>query len=128
MAEDARADVLLVTVTKVESKAVLAAFAGTRPREGQRSIDGRIYFDLGEVNGARVWLTQSEMGSGGMGASLQAVQKGIEALSPAAVVMVGIAFGMNEAKQGIGDVLVTEQLRLYELQRAGKSIVLRGDK
>lgn len=129
---DADADVLLVTATKVESKAVLEAFApGAKP--AGRSIDARIYFDLGTVNGARVWMTQSEMGSGGLGASQQAVAKGIESLSPVAVVMVGIAFGVNEDKQHIGDVLVTEQLRLYDLQRVSTDegqpkIILRGDK
>src|SRR5687768_5296117 len=115
---DPCADVLLVTVTKVESLAVLGVLAqGNQPNP--QSIEGRIYFDLGEVNGARVWLTQSEMGSGGVGASQQAVAKGIVALSPLAVIMVGIAFGINEHKQAIGDVLVTETLRLYDLQRVG---------
>lgn len=33
--------------------------------------------------------------------------------------MVGIAFGVNEAKQHIGDVLVIEHLRLYDIQRVG---------
>ena len=64
-------------------------------------------------------LTQSEMGAGGLGATLQTTHKGIAALQPAAVIMVGIAFGVNEAKQAIGDILVTEQLRLYDLQRVG---------
>ncbi|PSB57640.1 hypothetical protein [Chamaesiphon polymorphus] len=73
------------------------------------------------------------MGSGGVNASLQTVGKGIEALSPTAVIMVGIAFGVNESKQSIGDILVTEQLRLYDLQRVGtqdaqEQISLRGDK
>ena len=45
-----------------------------------------------------------------------------------------IAFGINEEKQAIGDILVTEQLRLYDLQRMGTqeeeqpNIILRGDK
>jgi hypothetical protein len=47
--------------------------------------------------------------------------------------MVGIAFGVNDQKQSIGDILVTEQLRLYDLQRVGLQdgqyeIILRGDK
>ncbi len=131
---DAHTDVLLVTVTKIETMAVLGAFGFKHQSSNVLSIDGRIYFDLGTVNGARVRLTRSEMGSGGLGASQQAVQKGIDALSPSAVVMVGIAFGINEEKQSIGDVLITEQLRPYELQRVGTmesgevSITLRDDK
>lgn len=128
-----RADVLLVTVTKVESKAVLEAFCAAGQKERPEQIDDRTYFDLGTVNGARVWMTQTQMGSSGLGASQQAIEKGIAALSPAAVIMVGIAFGVNEAKQKIGDVLVTKQLRPYDLQRVGTHegqprIVLRGDK
>jgi len=67
-----------------------------------QSLAGRIYFDLGTVNGARVFLTQSETGAGGLGATLQTTHKGITALQPAAVIMVGIACGVNGAKQAIG--------------------------
>jgi nucleoside phosphorylase len=48
--------------------------------------------------------------------------------------MVGIAFGINEEKQAIGDVLVSEQLMLYDLQRVGTDkegnleIIPRGDR
>ena len=128
------ADVLLLTATPVESKTTLQAFAAaTQHKAEPQSLDGRIYFDLGTVNGARVCLTQSEMGAGGLGATLQTTHKGITALQPAAVIMVGIAFGVNAAKQAIGDILVTEQLRLYDLQRMGTAdgqpcIVLRSDK
>ena len=106
---DARADVLLVTATKVESQAVFEAFEALRTAPEAEEEDGRVYFDLGEVSGARVWMTQCEMGSGGLGASQQAVSKGIHSLGPAAVVMVGIAFGMNEL---IGLILAIWQRRL----------------
>src|SRR5262245_55800467 len=128
MAGGTQTDVLLVTVTTVETQAVLKAFGVEGKPDRAKHIDGRVYFDLGTVNGARVWSTQSEMGAGGLGAAQQAVTKGIAALSPVAVIMVGIAFGMNEKKQRIGDVLVTEQLRTYELQRVGARIILRDDK
>jgi nucleoside phosphorylase/tetratricopeptide (TPR) repeat protein len=114
-----QADILLVTVTEMESRAVLAVFEEHAKREAPvREIDGRHYFDLVSVRGARVAMTQSEMGTGGLDASLQTVQKGIDALSPDAVIMVGIAFGVDEAKQAIGDVLISENLRCYELQKA----------
>jgi nucleoside phosphorylase len=128
------ADILIVTVTKVESSAALQAFEKTTDIKAKpQSIDNRIYWNLGSIDNARVFLTQSEMGSGGLNASLQTVGKGIEALSPTAVIMVGIAFGVNDRKQSIGDILVTEQLRLYDLQRVGtqeaqEQISLRGDK
>ncbi|MDX6695055.1 MAG: hypothetical protein QOF02_2658 [Blastocatellia bacterium] len=130
-----QADVLIVTVTKVESQAVLQVFgAATAQAPKSVQIDGRTYQDLGSVKGARVFMAQSEMGSGGVGASLQTVQKGIDALAPSAVIMVGIAFGMNAEKQSIGDILVSKQLLLYELQRVGTNkegqleIIPRGDR
>ncbi len=77
----------------------------------------------------RVFLALTEMGSGGLGASQQAVQKGIEALRPGAVLLVGIAFGVDEKKRRIGDILISQQLQLYDLQRVGPDyIALRGDK
>ena len=49
--------------------------------------------------------------------------------------MVGIAFGVNAKKQSVGEVLISQQLMLYELQRIGtskdnaKSLVIpRGDR
>ena len=124
------ADLLLVTVTKVESRAVLAAFQQATGREAQTlRLDDRIYFDLGQINGASVCLVQSEMGAAGLGAALQTVGKGIAALSPEAVIMVGIAFGMSPDWQAIGDILVSENLRPYELQRVGATQVIpRGDR
>jgi nucleoside phosphorylase/tetratricopeptide (TPR) repeat protein len=128
------ADVLIVTATKVESKAVLQVFqeaTGQAPRAVQ--VGERIYQNLGVVNGMRVLLAQSEMGAGGLGASHQTVQKGIDALTPSAVIMVGIAFGVDPQKQSIGDILVSKQLKLYEPRRVGTDsegrvkIITRGD-
>lgn len=125
-----RTVVLMVTVTDVETHAVLRAFEiATRQKACAVPIDGRVYRDLGKLNGAQIFLALSEMGAGGLGASLQTVQKGIEALKPSAVIMVGIAFGMNDYKQRLGDILISRQLMLYEPQRVGTAeIVPRGDR
>ena len=127
-----QADLLLVTVTKVESLAVLAAFQQHTGQPARIAPRGdKTYHDLGTVNGTRVRLVLSEMGAGGLGGAQQTVSKAIDELGPAAVVMVGIAFGVDEKKQDIGDILVSENLRLYELQRVGakrgqQKIILRG--
>lgn len=125
-----QADVLIVTATPVESKAVIAAFKElTGQMDRLVPIGDRTYRDLGAVGETRVFLALSEMGAGGLGASQQAVQKGIDALRPGAVFLVGIAFGVDEKKQRIGEILVSRQLQLYDLQRVGKDqMVLRGDK
>ncbi|HEU4322354.1 MAG TPA: hypothetical protein VFS21_04315 [Roseiflexaceae bacterium] len=123
-------DVLLITVTKVETRAVMNAFREETGRDSQCvSIDDLVYHDLGKVNGMRIFMAISEMGSGNLGSSQQTVQKAITAIRPSSIIMVGIAFGVNQHKQSIGDILISKQLWLYDLQRVGKDeIVPRGDK
>jgi nucleoside phosphorylase/DNA-directed RNA polymerase subunit RPC12/RpoP len=129
------ADVLIVTVTKIESQSVLDVFSQATGQVAKRvPLDGKMYRDLGVVNEANVFMVRSEMGAGGLGAAQQTVHKGINSLSPAAVVMVGIAFGANENKQTIGDILVSKQIMLYDLQRVStgrggsEKIIPRGDR
>lgn len=130
-----QADILIVTVTKVESQAVMKVFReATGKASKPESIGDRTYHDLGQIEDVRVFMALSQMGSGGLGGTQEAVRKGIEALKPQAVIMVGIAFGVNEEKQTIGDILVSQQLWLYDLQRVGTdkdsklTIIPRGDK
>ena len=121
-------DVLIVTVTEAETKAVFEAFGRASGTSKEVTVHGRIYHDFGIINDAHIFHALSEMGSGGVGGAQQSILKAITSLKPSAVLMVGIAFGVDEAKQAIGDVLVSQQLSLYDLQRVGKEIVLRGDK
>lgn len=130
------AKLLLVCATKVESKAILDVFqsASNKPPE-PISIADRMYHNLGLIDNTTVFMMQCEMGSVGLGSSLMTISKGINALSPDAVIMVGIAFGVNKKKQSIGDVLVSQQLMLYELQRVGTTkdnaqqlLIPRGDR
>jgi nucleoside phosphorylase len=129
------ADVLLVTVTEIETTAVLEAFQETCKHDPKRHFVGiKTYYELGKVNGVQVFLVQSEMGVSGPGGSLQTVRDGIEALSPTFVIMVGIAFGTNPYTQRIGDVLVSKQLYDYGHQRFGTNhdgtpeVISRGDR
>ena len=91
-------------------------------------LDGRVYRNLGRLNGSTVFHALSETGSGSVGAMQQTVDKAIRALAPGAIIAVGVGFGVNEKKQAIGDILLSKQLRLYDLQRVGREIVLRDDK
>ncbi len=117
---DNNADILIVTITEMETHAVFNTFEqATGSAATPCIIDEHISFNLGIVNGARIFLIRSEIGTSGLDLSLLTMQKGIEALNPSAVIMAGIAFGINEKKQAIGDILVTEQLLPYELQCIG---------
>ncbi len=127
-------DVLLVTATEVEARAVLKVFPQQgRPLE-QHHIGDNTYFDLGVIGGARTFMVQCEMGAGGPAGATLVVHEGIKALSPSAVIMVGIAFGLIPEKQHLGDILVSQQLVGYERQKieqgsGGKEIITpRGDR
>src|SRR5437763_11909077 len=102
-----RTDILLITVTAVEAQAVLSLFAEETGHAFQRHfIADKTYFDLGVLCGARIMMVQSEMGAVGPGGALLVVDEGIRTLSPSAVVMVGIAFGVDSERQQIGNILV----------------------
>src|SRR6266700_6516526 len=127
-------DVLLVTATEVEARAVLKVFPQQgRPLE-QHHIGDNTYFDLGVIGGASTFMVQCEMGAGGPAGATLVVHEGIKALSPSAVIMVGIAFGLIPEKQHLGDILVSRQLVGYERQKieqgsGGKEIITpRGDR
>jgi nucleoside phosphorylase len=129
------ADVLLVTVTTVETKAVFDVAKERTGQEAQRVFEGnKTYYDLGIIGGARTWLVRSEMGAGGSGGALLTVADGIRLLSPDAVIMVGIAFGVDQDKQPIGKVLISQQILDYDLQKVGTAsdgttqIRIRGDR
>jgi nucleoside phosphorylase len=74
------------------------------------------------------------MGSSTPAASQATVSDAIDELMPDAVVMVGIAFGVDSDKQQIGQILISRQLQPYELQRVGTQrdggveIIPRGDR
>ncbi|MFL5592623.1 MAG: TIR domain-containing protein [Ktedonobacteraceae bacterium] len=129
-----KADILLVTATEVEARAVLNVFSLHGSPFVRHHIGDSTYFDLGEIGGARTFLVQSEMGAGGVAGAGLVVYEGIKALSPSAVIMVGIAFGLIPQEQSLGDILVSRQLVGYELQKVeqgpdGKEIIrARGDR
>jgi nucleoside phosphorylase len=54
------------------------------------------------------------MGSGTLGGALQTTTEAIQALSPNAVIMGGIAFGKNKEKQNFGDILISKAICHYE--------------
>lgn len=127
--------ILLFTVTEVEARAVLKVIDEKFGRKcKQLFIGNNTYYDLGVVGGARTFMVRSEMGAGGPSGSAATALEAIGTLSPSAVIMIGIAFGVDPEKQNIGDILVSKQLLEYELQRVGTDrdgkpqIIPRGDR
>ena len=128
------ADILIVTVTPIEVQAVLDTFQQETGQHFERHhVDTKTYYELGTIASASVFMVQSEMGVGGPNSVLLTVEEAIRVLSPSSVIMVGIAFGFDDKKFAIGDILVSEQLWSYEQQKIAtdngqESIIFRGDR
>lgn len=123
--------VLLLTVTLTESKALQRALidaTGRRPKPVK--IDGFSYRRFERFGDYEIFHQISGMGSGGIDGSQESVRRSLSAVAPSAVLMIGIAFGVDPSKQPIGTILISKQIQMYELQRINSdhSITLRGDK
>lgn len=124
----ASTDVLFITVTDIEAQAIFDLF----PSRSERTIDGRVYYDLGLVGSAKIFMAQAT-GTGPAHARV-CIEAGIQALAPQVVVMVGIAFGLHPETQRIGDILVSQQIEDYEQQKIGtgsngeREFYARGDR
>ena len=122
--------ILLITVTVVESRALKAAItAATGRSSAVRRIDGFTYQDYGRLGDYELMHQISGMGSGGVAGSQESARRGIHAVKPNAILMIGIAFGVDRTKQPVGTILVSKQIQTYELQRVNPdaSITPRGD-
>ena len=102
---------LLLTFNDHETRKLWAEFGTTRQ---EVSRGGETYYELGEVGGFRVIHLHSRQGP--QEAQLSAAQA-ISHWDPELLLAVGIAFGVNEKKQHIGDVLVSTDVLDYEPAR-----------
>ncbi len=117
--------VVLLTFNEHETKGVFKYFSsGKIPPTLQRY--GNVYSQLGEHGGVRVLHRVSEQGPQN---AQQAADAAITAFTPYAIIAVGIAFGMEEGKQHIGDVLVSKSVQGYDLERINKdgTVTPRGE-
>ena len=114
--------VLLVTATNVET---LAVHKYMRPLPTRNEIlklhAGNQTYYVAKYGRYAVAQLQCEMGAISPNASLGAVTEAIHFWSPRAIVMVGIAFGVDARKQRIGDVLVAKNLVPYDIKRVGEN-------
>jgi WD40 repeat protein/nucleoside phosphorylase/uncharacterized protein YjbI with pentapeptide repeats len=117
--------VVLMTFNDHEAKAVLEVFSPHGTAAPTETRAGHTYTRLGIHGDVEVLHMHSRQGNQASQASAQAA---IDAWQPAAIIPVGIAFGMNSGKQHIGDVLVSEYLRDYETVRvnADNTVTPRG--
>jgi WD40 repeat protein/nucleoside phosphorylase len=118
------ATVVLMTFNAHEFAAVRRQFWSQNGEPPTQQRDGIDVDDLGMHGGLRVLHRHSGQGNR---AAQRTASDLIAAYRPQAIVAVGIAFGVSEDKQSIGDVLVSRFLCDYELARVGPGQVgIRG--
>lgn len=84
-------------------------------------------WSMGEINGYDVIVVRTEMGTQSAGASTLVTSDAIAVFRPAYVIMPGIAFGLQQAKQKIADVLVAASVIDYDTSKiAGGNTMSRG--
>lgn len=123
--------VLLVTATETETATLHQKMEPFPGEEGllqvQRKSSTYYLGNFGNFAVAHVECT--DMGALASGGATLTIDNAIDALHPKFVLMVGIAFGVDENSQNIGDVLVSHHIISYESQKiAENKVIHRGSK
>lgn len=110
---------LFVTATKIESEALKKVM---KPLDKLQTIYkssfGKNTYSIGLIGiYTIVHVMCGDMGTMGRDSSILTVTEAIEHWNPCGIVMVGIAFGKDEEKQKIGDVLISKSVINYECSR-----------
>jgi nucleoside phosphorylase len=109
-------NLLLVTNTQHEMGAILDLSKINFDQEFERRFVGqKTYYYLGAAETANVFmvLIDADERAGAF------IKEGLQILSPTAVVMVGLAFGAKRMRQDIGDILVSDQVIKFDIDRVG---------
>jgi len=124
--------ILLIVSTKLELD-TLIELAGVRDTLNQRrkKIGNSSVWrhELG-FNDMPVWaVSTARAGSLTPGGSLSTVLNALASLpyKPYAVIMPGIAFGLQKRKQRLGDILVSDRICVYEMQKLSPRIKINRD-
>ena len=113
--------ILLVTATTIETISLLRKL---RPISGAKGIyrvtkGCRSYF-LGILGEFMVVHVKCDMGGNGARGSALTVAEALEHWGASAVIMPGIAFGVDDEKQVIGDLLVSQGVIPYDSKKVRK--------
>lgn len=120
---------LLVTVNKTEARSTLDVFSKAIGIPwGRKVFNRRTYIYLGQISEFEIYMIRSEMGISGPSSSQLTISRAIDDLAPEAILMLGVAFGIDPKKQEIGDILISTQLMGYEAAKIKEKQIQRGDK
>ncbi|NBB31826.1 hypothetical protein [Cellulophaga sp. BC115SP] len=120
--------ILLITATNLETKHTHLALSPIVKFDGILQVyEKNLTYYFGMFGMYKVAHVQCEMGSIGRGSSITTLTSALEKLKVKVVIMVGIAFGIDDNKQNIGDVLISESIIPYDSKRIGiESNIQRG--
>jgi nucleoside phosphorylase len=118
--------VVLVTAVEVERDAVLRELTPLKARKRILRVHvGQETYFLGRFGVFPVAVTMCAIGSTSRDASILATAAAVDLWGPVGVIMPGIAFGADDQKQRIADVLIATHVIPYENQRVGPRTVHR---
>lgn len=114
--------ILVVTATDLETD---ETHKRMKPLVGYDKIvkvyEGTLTYYFGMLGNYNIAHVQCSMGSLARDSSIMTVSTALNKLKSKIVIMIGIAFGIEEGKQNIGDVLVSESIIPYNTKRIGKT-------
>jgi len=115
-------NLLLVTATRIEKETLHSYLKPINGRSNLIKIhEGKQTYYLGVLGKYQVvHVSCDKMGAISPQASITTTMSAIAFCNPKVVVMVGIAFGVG-GEQKIGDILVSESIVPYDIQRLGKN-------
>ncbi|AGC44954.1 hypothetical protein MYSTI_03648 [Myxococcus stipitatus DSM 14675] len=115
-------DIVLMTTTPIERDAILSLMT---PLPRRRAIlEGPLKhstYRIGRFGRYFAAHVESTMGTSGRDGATLTVLDAVSELAPKAVIIPGIAFGVDRKKQRLGDVIIADSVFPYELQRAEKT-------
>lgn len=123
-----RRSALLLTATDVEDRCLAGALKAGNFVEARATLAGQVYVRTFTSAAALVvYHARSNAGSLGPGGSTLTLKDALDKLEPEFVISVGICFGTRPKEQKIGDILVSEEVKMYEPGKvAGSKFLSRG--
>jgi Nucleoside phosphorylase len=113
--------ILIVTATDLETTNFHKRLT---PNQGYdhilRLYEGNLTYFFGVFGSYKIAHVQCAMGSISRDSSIMTVSTALQKLKTKVVIMIGIAFGVDEVKQKIGDVLIAESVVPYNSKRVGR--------
>ena len=117
-ARNGRIRILLCTATDKEDDTLLDVIERNGYTKEPITLSKGTYRGLGQIGNADVFWVRSGMGGSGSSGALATTLDAIDELKPDYVIACGLTFGADEAKQKLGDVLVSEWVQAYEKGKA----------